>query len=277
MITVEQSWNFEFFREINQQWLGRLLEIEKSYIKGEYHRCGGDIRIFFESCIVKWIYDKKQLTLPDIKPKKLRVDLFDKIDHEPFKKWVPDKSIRKDMNDLLPITNPPSHSFEDTFTANPENADKALETIHRIVSWFYKEFHNGNPLEIPNFTLPQSQEKLRSEQLIVSKLQNTRTNGPALQKRHTTRQTDTETQDRIMAFLHAAAPIKKEEAIAVLSNKLNLPRIKENIHILITDNIIKQAGDTLLVHRAHAESKAICTDAYNQHLPQIISLLEQLP
>ena len=80
-----------------------------------------------------------------------------------------------------------------------------------------------------------------------------------------------------MAFLHAAAPITKKEAIAVLSDTFSLPRIEENIHILITDNILKQAGGTLLVHRAHAESKAICTEAYNQHLPEIISLLEQLP
>jgi hypothetical protein len=277
MIPAEQSWNFDFFRKINEQWLGRLLEIEKSYIKGEYHRCGGDIRIFFESCIVEWIYDTKKLPLPEIEPGDDHVKLIRKIQHKPFKKWVPDKSIRKDMNDLLPITNPPSHSFEDTFTRNPENASNALEKIHRIVSWFYQEFHNGNPLEISNFTLPQSQETFRSEQLIISKLQNTRTNGPALQKRHTTRQTDTETQDRIMAFLHAAAPIEKEEAIAVLFNIFSLPRIEENIHILIRDNILKQAGTTLLVHRSHAESKAICTDAYNQHLPEIISLLEQLP
>ena len=80
-----------------------------------------------------------------------------------------------------------------------------------------------------------------------------------------------------MAFLHAAAPIEKEEAIAVLFNTFSLPRIEENIHILIRDNILKQAGGTLLVHRAHAESKEICTEAYNQHLPEIISLLEQLP
>ncbi|MFN5609632.1 MAG: hypothetical protein ACK48E_07790 [Holosporales bacterium] len=168
MITVKQSWNFEFFRKSNQKWFEQLFWSEQCYALGQYHTCGNNIRIFFESCIVQWIYDTKNLTLPEIEPGDDHVKLIHKIQHNPFKKSVPNKNIRRDMHSLPSITNPPSHSCEDTFAKNPKNAANALEKIHRIVSWFYKEFHNGNPLEIPNFTLPPSQEKLRSEQLIVS-------------------------------------------------------------------------------------------------------------
>ena len=261
MITVEQSWNFEFFRRIDQNWFDDLLLSEQLYAIGKYHTCSSNIRTFFESCIVQWIYDTKKLTLPEIKPGDGHVRLIHKIQHKPFKKSVSNKNIRRDMHSLPSITNQPSHACNDTFDKNPKNAANALEKIHRIVSWFYQEFHYGNPLEIPNFTLPQSQETFRSEQLIVSKLQNTHTNGHDLQERNTTLKTTLQenilTQEHIMALVNAAAPIKKEEAIAALSEKLNLPRVEENIHILITDNILKQASATLLVNRAHAKSQAI--------------------
>jgi hypothetical protein len=279
MVNVPQSLNFEFFRGFNPDWFSQLAWSEQLYALGQYHNCSNNIRTFLDDCIVPWIYDKERLTEPAKQEGKIRVELMDKICHPPFKKCVSEKSIRTDMYELVNITNPPSHTYKDTFNKNPENAKGALERLYRVVVWFYREFCNGNPLEISDFVLPPSQEELRQGELIAKsargELQNTRSNFHALQKRQKIRQEDTETQEKIMAFIFAAAPLDENLAIDVLKEQ-KLHRPEENIKYIIMENIIKKVGNTLLVEFANPEAQEICAEAYSQHLPDIISLLERL-
>jgi hypothetical protein len=95
-------------------------------------------------------------------------------------------------------------------------------------------------------------------------------------ERRKIRYQDTKDQEIIMAFVHAAAPIKKDEAIEVLSKDLGLDRVDLNIQTLIDDDIFKTVGSYLFVNTINPDSKEICLQAFDKHLQKIIDLCHNL-
>lgn len=87
---------------------------------------------------------------------------------------------------------------------------------------------------------------------------------------------DTKDQEIIMAFVHATAPIKKDEAIEVLSKNLGLNRVDLNIQTLIDDDIFKIVGNYLFVNIRNPDSKEICLQAFGKHLQKIIDLCHNI-
>ncbi|MFN7227219.1 MAG: hypothetical protein ACK5UY_08285 [Holosporales bacterium] len=260
--------SFEFVKTYNAEW-AEACEWALNHLYRDNPSCVGKVRAIAQDVVNKVI---KNATLPE-----------PRNPHGPFRNIYEQADVKTALGSAYDHVEKINKSGRDNHKLKSPNdeAKESLKSLFNLLLWYLEKYENLDKTLISPLILSDSPEESEMNKNInrslTRNLANTRTNGPALQKRYTTRQDDSTIQEQIMAFLHAAAPIKKAEAIAVLSEKLNLPRIEENIHILITDNILKQANDTLLVHRANAESKEICTEAYNQHLPEIISLLEQLP
>lgn len=275
MITVEQSWNnsFEFVEPYNPEW-AKACEQALSYLYSDNPACVGKVRAIAQDVVNKVIENEDHLEEP-------------KNPYGPFKNIYEQADVKTALGSACDHVEKINKSGRDNHKLKSPNneARESLKCLFELLLWYLEKYHDLDKTLVPSLVLPDSPEESKMNKNInrslTGNLANTRTNGHDLRERNTTLKTTLQenilTQAHIMALVNAAAPIKKEEAIAVLSEKLNLPRIEENIHILITDNILKQAGTTLLVNRAHAKSQAICTDAYNQHLPEIINLLEQLP
>jgi hypothetical protein len=265
--------SFEFVKTYNTAW-AKACEQALSYLYFDNPVCVGKSSSIAQDIVNEVIKNEDDLKEP-------------KNPYGPFKNIYEKKEVKTALGSAYDhVAKINKNGREHHILESPnDKARESLKSLFEVLLWYLEKYHDLDKTLIPPLILPDSLEESEMNKNInrslTRNLGNTRTNGHALQERNTTLKTTLQenilTQERIMAFLYAAAPIEKEEAITVLFNIFSLPRIEENIHILIRDNILKQAGDTLLVHRSHAESKAICTDAYNQHLPEIISLLEQLP